>query len=186
VQVLKKMAKATKPIVRKQAKCLAVACALPLALIGASTAGAATVPGQGRATIVTAGQLVKSDDLRFGLIIPTPTAGSVTIVPATGARTKLGTLTLAGTAFGPAKFTALGNPNQNTSLQLTLPANMTITRVGGGGSMTVNNWTFSGSGVSVLNAQGFYLFNLGARLNVGANQPVGNYTGTFTMTVNFL
>ncbi len=149
-------------------------------------AWAATAPGSGRATIITAGQLVKSQDLRFGLIIPSATVGTVTINPATGARSNTGTLVLAGTGYGPAEFTALGNPNQNNFLQLVMPTgNLTLNRAGGGATMTVNNWTFSGSGVSALNAQGFYIFRIGGRLNVGANQLRGTYTGTFNMTVNF-
>jgi hypothetical protein len=159
---------------------LAAAVAFP----GSAAASPATA--QGRVTIVTANQLVKSEDLRFGLIIPATTAGTVTINPATSSRTKTGALVLAGTNFGPAEFAALGNPNQNNFLQLILPGgSLTLNRVGGGGTMTVNNWRFSGSGVSVLNAQGFYIFRIGARLNVGANQARGTYSGTFNMTVNF-
>jgi Domain of unknown function (DUF4402) len=156
---------------------MAVGC--PIATQAATVAGGATV------SVVTAGQLVKVNDLRFGLIIPSAAAGTVTINPTTSTRSSTGTLILSGAGYGPADFIALGNPLQNNFLQLVLPPNTTINRVGGGASMTVTNWTFTGSGVSVLNAQGFYQFSLGARLNVGANQPTGAYTGSFTTTVNF-
>jgi Mat/Ecp fimbriae major subunit len=183
----KKMAKAT--MTGRSNRISRARAVLGLMLAGmvmTTPATAATAPGQSRVTIVTAGQLVKSQDLRFGLIIPATTAGTVTINPATSARTSAGALVLAGTGFGPAEFSALGNPNQNNFLQLVMPTgNLTLNRAGGGATMTVNNWTFSGSGVSALNAQGFYIFRIGARLNVGANQLRGTYSGTFNMTVNF-
>ncbi len=172
--------RATKPRHRR------TAIAAAFAVLSASSAWSAAAPGAGNATIITAGQLVKSQDLRFGLIIPAATAGSVTIVPSTSTRTSVGSLTLTGTGYGPAEFTALSNPNQVNFLQLVLPnGSLTLTRVGGGPTMTADTWTFSGSGVAALNAQGFYIFRIGARLNVGASQPQGTYTGTFNMTVNF-
>jgi hypothetical protein len=159
---------------------LLLACALMT-----PSAFAAAGPANSTAAVVTAGQLVKVQDLRFGLIVPAATGGTVVINPATLGRSKTGGPLLTGTGFGPSEFIALGFPAQNTFLQLVLPPPTTITRVGGGATMLVNNFTFSGSGVSVLNAQGFYQFFVGGTLNVGANQAFGTYTGTFTMTVNF-
>lgn len=165
---------------------LGTAIAAALAVCAPSSVWSASVAGASQATIVTAGQLVKSQDLRFGLIVPATTGSTVTIVPASATRTQTGSLTLAGTNYGPAEFTALSNPNQTAFLQLVMPTgSLTLNRVGGGATMTVNNWTFSGSGVLALNAQGFYIFRIGASLAVGANQAQGDYTGTFNMTVNF-
>jgi hypothetical protein len=156
---------------------LGLACAVPCQ--------AATGPGAATAAVVTAGQLVKVEDLRFGLIIPTATGGTVVINPATGARTKTGGPILAGTGYGPAQFIALSTPPLNSFLTINIPASVTINRVGGGASMLVNNLNISGFGTAVFNAQGFYQFFVGGQLNVGANQTLGTYTNTFTVTVNF-
>jgi Domain of unknown function (DUF4402) len=177
-------------MIRKVAQCRvwrlsSKAALLALACVLSSPSFAASRPATSTAAVVTAGQLVKVQDLRFGLIVPAATAGTVRITPATAARSKTGGPLLTGAGFGPAEFIALGNPLQNNFLQLILPNTATLNRAGGGGSMLVNNFTFSGSGASVLNAQGFYRFYVGATLAVGANQAYGTYSGTFNMTVNF-
>jgi hypothetical protein len=55
-----------------------------------------------------------------------------------------------------------------------------------GNIMTVNNFQRTG-GTSqlVLDAAGDASFIIGADLRVGANQPAGNYNGTYQVTVSY-
>jgi spore coat protein U-like protein len=42
-----------------------------------------------------------------------------------------------------------------------------------------------GTGVRLFPGTGVQTFRVGGRLNVAANQPAGNYTGTFSLTVTY-
>jgi Mat/Ecp fimbriae major subunit len=150
------------------------------------TAYAASVTATSTATILTSGSLVNRTDLRFGKIVAGATSGTVTIVSATNTRTTTGGVQAAGGAIGAADFSALSSPGQFTSVQITLPPSINLVRTTAGApNMLVNNFNGSGSGSLVLNAQGFYDFRIGATLNVAANQPIGIYTGTFTVIGTF-
>jgi hypothetical protein len=147
---------------------------------------ATTVTATSTATILTSGSLVNRTDLRFGKIVAGATLGTVTIVSTTNTRTTTGGVQAAGGTIGAADFSALSNPGEFTSVQITLPTSINLVRTTTGApNMLVNNFNASGSGALVLNAQGFYDFRIGATLRVAANQPLGIYTGTFTVTATF-
>ena len=73
----------------------------------------------------------------------------------------------------------------------------TLTRVGGGGTMTVNNLALDptpdlvpiGNGNQrrweIQPNDGIFDFRVGGTLNVGANQAGGTYDGTFVVTVQY-
>ena len=71
---------------------------------------------------------------------------------------------------------------------------VTLTRTGGGApAMTaslVRAATTSGGGIALLGGtllpSGVQTYYVGGTLNVGANQPAGDYSGTFQLTVNYL
>jgi hypothetical protein len=54
----------------------------------------------------------------------------------------------------------------------------------GGTTMTVDNFTSNPSGTGTL-AGGTQTLSVGARLNVGAGQVAGDYTGEFSVTVAY-
>jgi len=62
---------------------------------------------------------------------------------------------------------------------------ITLNRVGGGGTMTVSNWTLDGSVNRRIPANNAFNFSIGATLNVGAAQADGVYTGSFAVTVQY-
>ena len=74
------------------------------------------------------------------------------------------------------------------------PASITVT--GPGTAMTVTQFEIGSTPTAILTAtptifriagaNGVFIFPLGARLNVNANQAPGTYTGTFTVTLNYL
>lgn len=170
---------------------LAVAAAAAGALAGAP-AFAANTAGTSSAVVVRPNTLVKVDDLDFGTIATSPAAGTVTVSPATGARSGSGGVTLVGAASQRAMFQGTGGL---LFITVTGDNNVTLTRAGGGGTMTaslVRAITTSGGGVSILGSSatllpsGVQTYYVGGTLNVGANQAPGDYSGTFTLTVNYL
>jgi type 1 fimbria pilin len=122
--------------------------------------------------------LKNSQDLAFGTFVA-GSGGSVT-VSLSGARSSSGGVLLLSLSGGTAaQFDILGPKNK--SYAVTLPADgvVTITRTGGG-SMAVNSFV---SNISALNSGSDPALKVGATLAVGASQAVGNYSGTFTVTL---
>ena len=143
-----------------------------------------TASSTASAAVVSATSTTKIADLNFGLMVKPVAAATVIVNPATSLRTVgTGTITLltSGTPFSVGTFSANGDANKTyavtfgaTSIQLTSGAN----------NMTVDNFTTDG--IAPTNAAGSDVFNVGATLNVGAGQAIGNYTGTYDVTVAFL
>lgn len=137
------------------------------------------------ATIFSPLTIANPTPLNFGGMISGATAGTVVFNPSTSVRTPSGGVSLpAGLAASPtvAIFNVTGEKGKGYTI--TLPtAPVTITK-SGGGTMTVTAFTSSKGLSSTLDASsGTDSFNVGATLNVGANQAVGVYTGTYTVQV---
>ncbi len=170
----------------------AMLCAASAAL--PSVAQAATQSAKADVTIVTPLSFIKDEDLDFGTMIRGTTAGTV-VVPPTGARTVTGGVTLAPGTFGPSRFAGYGAPGQ--TVQISVASNsITINRVGGGGSMTVDTFMIGSSptwsaittaptNFTIGSSNGIFNFAMGATLRVGANQAPGDYNGTFTVILNY-
>jgi hypothetical protein len=154
--------------------CSAAASAAPVA---------ATKNANGHATILKSLSLVKQSDLEFGELIVNG-AGTSVINPLAGTMTTAGPITIVGTTAHPAVFTATGS--KNSVVLIRLPQNpVTLTRVGGGGTMTVSNWTLDGATNRKVPLSSAFNFSVGGTLNVGAGQADGDYVGTFTVTVQY-
>jgi hypothetical protein len=125
--------------------------------------------------------LTKTADLAFGDLTSGATAGTVRIAPG-GGRTRTGGVTLLASTTGAASFT-VSTPSGSRNYSIVLPASTTLTS-GGGFTMTVNTFRSNpgGSGTTSAGAHTQTL-NVGATLQVSANQKPGTYTGTFTVTV---
>jgi hypothetical protein len=156
---------------------------LLLAAPAAAAPVAATKNATGTASILKSLSILKQADLDFGELVVT-TAGTVVLDPVTGAITTTGTIVPAGNAAHPATFTATGSKNSVVNIKLPT-GSITLTRVGGGGTMTVSNWTLDGKTNRKFPLNSAFNFNVGGTLNVGTNQPDGTYAGTFTVTVQY-
>jgi hypothetical protein len=160
---------------------IAIFCLLALFCSG-SEAGAAEASAT--ATIMPAISASKKSDLAFGVIIPSEASGTVTITPSTSDRTREGGVVLVASTSGAASFNISGA--SNTVYTVTLPETDTIKISSGSNTMTVHSFTISPpSGSARLDSDGQAIFNIGGTLNVGADQPPGNYTGTFEVTVAY-
>jgi hypothetical protein len=163
----------------------------------ATTAGfaqsSATASSSVGARILCKIQVANNQGLEFGTIVADSSAQTVTVSAAAAAtRSTTGTagnlLTGGGpvaAAFEAAKFTVTGCGGKSYSV--TLPGSTTIND-GGTNNMTVNNYTKSTLGTLGTSpfTSGTDVFYVGADLGVGANQAAGNYTGTFSVTVQYL
>jgi hypothetical protein len=154
---------------------------LPAAAIGAPVA--ATRNSTGQASVLKSLSVIKRSDLDFGELIVTG-AGTAVIDPTAGTLAVTGPITPLGTTAHAATFTATGSKNSVVHIKLPTAA-VTLTRVGGGGTMTVTNWTVDGSANRKIPLNSAFNFNVGGTLNVGAGQPDGTYAGTFTITVQY-
>lgn len=143
---------------------------------------------------VHAQSITTTQDLAFGTFIPA--SGGTVVVSTTGARSATGgVVLLTNTQFSApaaATFSVVNNAPRARTFTVTLPASATLTRAGGGGTMTVNAFVsnpLSGQGNG---NKGFGTLTggagtiaVGATLNVSSGQAVGNYSGTFAVTVAF-
>ena len=93
----------------------------------------------------------------------------------------------------PARFAGLGTPNRQVNISL---GSNTIWITGPGTRMRVRDFEIGSTPTAILSTTptrfiitstlGNYNFPVGATLEVGANQMPGDYSGTFTITLNYL
>lgn len=83
-----------------------------------------------------------------------------------------------------ARFTVSGDSFATYTIQL--PGNDFVKLTSPGGEMVVNDFTSSPSGAGgQLDVLGSQTLLVGATLSVGSSQPTGDYSGSFTVTVNY-
>lgn len=170
------------------------AAAVALLLIGgafSAPAFAATSPNTGEAAIVRPLSFVISNNLDFGMVIPSATAGTVTLDPF-GARTKTGGVTLVGNTHQAATFAGQGTFNQRVDVSI---GSNSFNLTGPGAPMRVHDLVIGSTPTAVLTttpqrfriaaANGIFNFPVGATLDVGANQAPGHYSGTYTITLQY-
>lgn len=128
------------------------------------------------ATLLSVIAISNTVALEFGSMIPEATSGTVT-VSTTGARSAVN-VTLFGGSVAAAGFTVTGEAGQAYGLQL--PSSITIG--GPGGTMTVDGFV---DDASLFLTGGSDSFSVGATLHVGADQPRGDYGGSFAVVVSY-
>ncbi|MDD4227509.1 MAG: DUF4402 domain-containing protein, partial [Mariniphaga sp.] len=109
------------------------------------------------------------------------TSAGTVVLGTNGGRTESNVIlpSVTGTVSA-AKFTVTGLPG--STYAITLPDEVTI--ISGANNMKITDFT-EDSATNTLTEEGTETFNVGATLNVGAGQPVGEYEGTFVVTVDY-
>jgi hypothetical protein len=158
------------------------------------------------ATVVSPIKLLWAQQLDFGTVVPSASAGTLlmdvsglTVTSANWHSLTHPPTASGGTSWiqqgdageGPATFDAIGTPGFNFSI--TLPASIPVLYITLNGQpsppnpeMSLSNFTTNIVGNGHLNnITGNAYFAVGATLHVNANQPPGMYTGSFTVSVNY-
>lgn len=156
-----------------------------VAFAGGASAQSVNSDVSASATLVRTLAIQGASNLGFGTLAPSAAAGTVVIAAADGARSGTGGVTLLPASPGTAsKVDMVGSAG--LAYTVSLPTSATLTASGGTATMTINNLTTSlPSNAGTLNASGQGSFNVGGTLNVGANQTVASYSGTFPVTVSW-
>ncbi|MDE2596742.1 MAG: DUF4402 domain-containing protein [Sphingomonadales bacterium] len=179
---------------------LALACALLAFLPGAAHAqsrpasGKVTATAGARAVIVTKLSFIKVNDLDFGKIVAGNTAGTLVLSPF-NVRTVTGGVRAALSTSRPAVFAGFGTLNQNLTIAMSANS-VVLRRAGGTQTMTMDTFVIGSTPTATIttapttfyigSANGQFQFPVGATLRVGANQTPGVYSGTFSITLNYL
>lgn len=136
----------------------------------------------GKALILVPLTLTKVNDLDFGTVVTSSSAGTVDIDPTTGGRTVSGGVTAVTSDAGfRAVFAGAGSPNQLVTFTLTPPATLDD---GLGNSMPVTLTLQSASATIDPTTRAFFI-GVGGSISVAPDQPDGVYTGTFDLMAQY-
>lgn len=152
-----------------------------LAVAWPACASAANGTAIGRSIVLNRFEVTNTQDLDFGDLASGATTGRATVDASTDALTVTGGVARLGGTPNAAVFYAAGVVNRVFIVQI--PTGTITLSNGSGGTMTVSNWTTNGGTNRNLGPTGVAVIRVGARLNVGANQASGTYSGTFNLTV---
>lgn len=173
----------TKSVICAFALVSAMAPAASLAAPGDSV----QVSGQAQARVIEPVGIQAVQDLRFGAFASPATASTMTIAP-DGSATATGDVVNSYNAVaqppsgrGNAHFAVFGDPNRRYIVFR--PNRTTISN--GTSTMTVRRYR-TDTTVNRFNSSGVDDLRIGATLDIDANQEVGQYTGTFDVTVLYL
>jgi Domain of unknown function (DUF4402) len=144
---------------------------------------AAVPPVRANAQILLPASFSKLMDMDFGLMTVT-TAGTAVVDSSTDAVTTTGGVLLVGGSPHAATFLAV-SPSRNI-VKISLPKQpVTLTRVGGTETMSLDTWSINGATTRNVVAHQSFEFKVGGTLHVNANQVEGVYLGTFDVTLNY-
>lgn len=125
----------------------------------------------------------KLQDLNFATL-GAFTAGTATIDPNTDIMTTTGGVIHVGQTPWSALFEAVAPTKSVVHIRAPKKA-ITLTRVGGTETMTVDTFTISGSDTRNVVAKEPFAFSIGGTLRVGNNQAEGLYVGTFDIDLQY-
>jgi len=125
--------------------------------------------------------LTKTANLNFGDVFAGASPGQVLLSPK-GTRTTTGGLLL-GTLSPVSAAGFSVNGAANCTYAIVLPASIILT--GPAGTMVVSTFTSTPLAAGLLGMTGQQQLDVGATLNVAANQADGDYSGTFAVTVAY-
>lgn len=155
--------------------------------VAAQSLLSASATGHISAEVITTLSAVETSQMNFGKFSPGPQGGELILTPE-NTISVLGGVWPGGGTHNAASFYVTGDPG--AAYTITLPSSpVEITHMGTARTMTVEDWRSvpapsPGAGMLENGAQTVYV---GATLKVGTliDNPVGIYTGTYTITFDF-
>jgi hypothetical protein len=167
----------------------------PLLLSSAGIAQTAPPPSiTAHATAqISAPLQIRCSAMQFGSMIAKTTATSLVLPPNGSPILDPNNILLPGANLNAKASNCSVSGDVAASYNVMVPSSISLAD-GSGHVMTLNSFTVSSDGDSnplsrLLHNDGSGLgldsFGVGAKLNVGANQPPGNYTGTYIVSVQY-
>lgn len=155
--------------------------------IFAQSTSTASTTGQIFAEIIPVFTASETSQLNFGRFSPGPQGGEVILTPE-GTISVLGSVYKGSGTHNAASFYVTGDVD--AAYTITLPAGtVVLTHISNAKTMKVEDWiSIPAPGVGAGKLQdGFQVVYVGATLKVGTlyDNPVGIYTGTYTITFDF-
>ena len=147
----------------------------------------ASATGHVFAEVVAAFSAVETSQMNFGRFSPGPYGGQIILTPQ-GSVSVMGSVVKGSGIHNAASFYVTGD--SYTSFSISLPKSpATLTNISDVKTMIVSNWVSvpsPGPGAGTLH-DGFQTVYIGATLAVGTlnDNPVGIYTGSYTITFDF-
>ena len=160
------------------------ALALGIVAMAAAPVHAQNANGRANARVNAPLTLTNLGDLNFGTIIPSASAGRIIVRRGRDNCVARGGATLVGNDCQRAEFLVTGERRQRFRIT-TDAAPITLTRQGGGATMTMDRIRINGNRNKRLNGAGRRTFFVSGRLQVGANQAPGTYDATFNVNVEY-
>jgi hypothetical protein len=143
----------------------------------------APAPAKGNVQILFPAGFIKLMDMDFGMLTVTA-AGTAILDSSTDALTTTGGVLLVGGSPHAARFDAVA-PTRNV-VKISLPKKaVTLVRVGGAETMTLDTWSINGAATRNVVAHEEFQFRVAGTLHVNANQVEGTYLGSFDVTLNY-
>jgi hypothetical protein len=146
-------------------------------------AHAASDTSAATATVIVPITITNTQDLAFGRF--SANTGGTVVISTAGVRTSTSSVALStvGSTQTASSFDITGDGS--STYTITLPTNGTVTIDDGAShTMAVNDFVSNPSATGTLSS-GAQTVTVGATLTVGSGQTPGDYTGTFTVTVEY-
>lgn len=171
-------------------KKLTTLCAATAMIMLAMPAKAAPVEAdpkaKGHALILIPLTLERLDDLDFGTVVSSSTAGTVTIPADGSARSQTGGVTLVASDPGlRARFGGAGTVGQQVVIALPATPFNLVHQGNGTDTVTVTALTLDGPATRTIDATAAYFFHVGGTLSVAADQMDGVYEAEFDVTADY-
>lgn len=154
--------------------------ALATAAMGATTAHAETASAASKAKLYRPINFAVVLELDFGSIVSGPAGGTVVLDPATGTRDCAGGTLVCTGSFSWSRLSLTGS---DANVRVTYAP--TFTLVGPGAPIAAELDFPGGSGAVVSLSGGSRTIDIGAKLHIAPNQVPGNYTGLFSVNVDY-
>lgn len=148
-----------------------------------------TATAQARGLVLQPLTLSMVDDLDFGTILASATAGDVTIDADTGGRAVSGGVTAVASNPGQrALFAGAGTEGQQVTLTLTPPPqNLLVSTTNTSDTILVSSMLLDNSNATTrtIGTGGTFEVGVGGTFDIAANQPNGFYAADFDVTADY-
>jgi hypothetical protein len=150
-----------------------------------TVASAVSINADADARVITALILNQTNGIDFGDVVAGTVASTIQLDTSNNPTVTLGDAQLAGGTVLAGAYTLSGEPLKSYSITLPGPLSPATITSGGGDTMTVTSFIHNAGAAPALDGAGAGGFNVGATLNMSANQPGGAYAGTWPLIVNY-